>query len=122
MAGQLEQLEESTRNGYAPKEKIEGWIKEGWISQVEAGRIFSGYEEVIAQARRLHATDYAKVLDAYERYWIDKTDRDVIEKNLGSDMSHARHTVHWLEEVCPNLGELNPELARQYLLYLKEQE
>ena len=122
MAGQLEQLEESTRNGYAPKEKIEGWIKEGWISQVEAGRIFSGYEEVIAQARRLHATDYAKVLDAYERYWIDKTDRDVIEKNLGSDMSHARHIVHWLEEACPNLGELNPEMARQYLLHLKEQE
>ena len=79
-AGQLELLEESTKHGYAPKERIEEWIEKGWLRENEAGIIFSGYEEVLAQARVLQPTDYAQLLNAFENYWIDKTERDVTGK------------------------------------------
>ena len=81
--------------------------------------IFSGYEEVLTQARVLLPTDYDLVLNAFENYWIDKTDRDVTGKNLSNDKSYARQIINWLEESCPRLSEMMPETVKAYLVLSK---
>ncbi len=99
---------------------MEEWIDKGWISATDASQIFAGYEEVLIQARVLTPTDYDVLLNAFENYWIDKTDRDVTGKNLSNDKSHARRIIHWLEDHCPDLNEMTPATVKAYLLHLKE--
>ncbi len=121
LAEQLEVIEQKAKNGLAGKQEIEAWIEKGWLTPAEAGKLFEGYKEVIEQRRQAVATDYGMLLEAFKGFWLEKTDREVIQKNLGSDMSHARHILFWLEERCGELHTLNMEMVQQYLLELKEQ-
>ena len=90
MMGLLNQLEQKTKNRLATQDEIDDWIHRGWMKEEEASRIFDGYTEAVKKRKPFLTTDFEALLDAFKDYWLAKTDRDVIQKNLGSDMSHSR--------------------------------
>ena len=108
-------------NRLADKNTIEQWVAEGWLKEDEAGGIFEGYQDVVNNRRKLLPTDYAQITMAYEQHWLEVSNRDVVQKNFGSDMSHVRPVVQWLEAECPNLRDLTPDMVRGYLHSLRSE-
>jgi len=119
LMGCLDQLERKTKNRLAKQEEIEEWIQQKWLKEEDARVIFDGYTEAARKKKNFTTTNYTVLLDAYKEFWLAKTDREIISKNLGSDMSHARNILFWLEENCGELGNLTPDMVKEYLLAQK---
>ena len=119
LKGQLEQLERATKNGMASRDDVLDWVEKSWLKQAEAAVIFEGFQDVIEHRRELRATDYGTIVDRYVDDWHGNNRRDVKGKNHGSDMSHVMGAVGWLQEDCPDLGQLDPEMIVAYLKSLK---
>ena len=109
---QLEELEEATRTGVAASTDIKDWIAKGWIKHEEAEVAFPGYGETAAREFQpeLIATDYSKILAAYEDYVQENSKGGPERKTYKNHMNMASQVVSWLESDVPNLERLTEEL------------
>ena len=104
----MEELETATRLGIATRAQIEQWIDRGWLRQTEAKVAFTGFEEsrVRALEKSPQATDFAKLLAAYERYSMGVTKDEIYSKGHKTNMGRAEKVILWLQETATALRDL----------------
>ncbi|MFC1526031.1 tyrosine-type recombinase/integrase [Candidatus Latescibacterota bacterium] len=101
----------------AAESDIRDWIKRGWLRDDEAGLAFQGFADATERrrAQEPQATDYARILAAYEEYAIQSSkSKDPGRKTHRNHMSYARKVVAWLKETAPNLGDLTFDDVQEY--------
>jgi site-specific recombinase XerD len=87
----------------------------------EAEQIFEGYGETRERRRRLEpqTTDYAEIFSAYEDHSAGISKGGALGRDHAKNLSQARKVLEWLQQACPSLPDLTPDMIRDRLVQMK---
>jgi integrase len=123
LLSQAQRVEEATHTGLSTQKEIEEWVERGWLSPEQANLAFSGFAEATDRKRLLNpeATDYERILAAYEQYVASVSQREGGRKNRVDQVNVARRVMRWLEADFPSLSDLTVDDVAKYRVSLQGQ-